>query len=363
MKHFITKNWKLLLNVFTIGALLVAIVLLRDDLMETWVRLRELNTIVLFLVIPLQAMNYSCWAHVYYEILGIIASKQSKNIPRREMYKIMLELNFVNVVFPTGGVSGFTYLRARLKPFGVSTAQATFTQAMRFMLTFLTYIILLFIGLFMLALGGSASNMTILITCSFAFIVLFSTIIGVYIISSKGRIHRFTQSLTKFLNKVIQIIRPKNPESINLKRVEYVFEEMHQNYQHIKENWGEIRRPFAYSLLGNITELATIYAVYIAHGAWINPGAVIIAYALANFAGLVAILPGGIGVYEALMTTVMVSAGIPAGLSLSVTLIYRIINMLLSLPTGFYFYNRALPDLGVDAESYRRKKKSIAPHV
>lgn len=360
MKSYIKKNWKLLLNIVTLIALALAIFFLRDDLREVWSKLGQLNGAALALMIPLQIMNYSCWTHVYYEFLGIIAKKERGNIGRWDMYKIMLELNFVNVVFPTGGVSGFPYMRARLKPYGISTAQATFTQAMRFMLTFVSYIILLFTGLFLLALGGSASNMTILVACSLAFLVLFGTVTIVYTISSRSRIKIFTQFLTRWLNKLIQVVRPKHPESINLKQVEKLFDEMHENYNLLKENWHELGRPLVYSLLGNVTELATIYVVYIAHGAWVNPGAVIIAYALANVAGFWSILPGGAGIYEALMTTVMISAGVPAGLSLSVTLIYRIINMLLSIPLGYYFYNKAIPKLNLDPETFRRKHHKVA---
>ena len=43
-----------------------------------------------------------------------------------------------------------------------------------------------------------------------------------------------------------------------------------------------------------------------------------------------------------LMTAVLVSAGVPAGLAISVTIMYRVLNMALSLPVGYYFYNKAI---------------------
>lgn len=118
------------------------------------------------------------------------------------------------------GVSGFSYFTARLKPYGVTTAQSTLTQTMRFVLTFASYVILLFLGLFMLSLGGSASNMTIFITCSLAFLTVFAIVGGIYVASSKSRIHTFSQTLTKVVNRVLQFVRPKHPETISLKRVE-----------------------------------------------------------------------------------------------------------------------------------------------
>ena len=84
--------------------------------------------------------------------------------------------------------------------------------------------------------------------------------------------------------------------------------------------------------------------VYIAFGQWVNPGAIILAYAVANFAGLIAVLPGGVGVYEALMTAVLASAGIPVAVSLPVTIMYRILTILMQLPIGYFYYHKAIQD-------------------
>ena len=46
------------------------------------------------------------------------------------------------------------------------------------------------------------------------------------------------------------------------------------------------------------------------------------------------------------MAAVLVSAGVPAGIAISVTVMYRVINLAISLPPGFYLYNKALPNLG-----------------
>jgi uncharacterized membrane protein YbhN (UPF0104 family) len=69
---------------------------------------------------------------------------------------------------------------------------------------------------------------------------------------------------------------------------------------------------------------------------------VILAYAVANLAGLVSVLPGGVGIYEALMTAVMATAGVPAGVSLPAIVMYRVVNTLIQVPPGYYLYHRAL---------------------
>ena len=59
-------------------------------------------------------------------------------------------------------------------------------------------------------------------------------------------------------------------------------------------------------------------------------------------AGLISVLPGGVGVYEGLMTAVLAAAGIPAAVSLPVTIMYRVINTVIQIPPGYYLYHRAL---------------------
>ncbi len=42
------------------------------------------------------------------------------------------------------------------------------------------------------------------------------------------------------------------------------------------------------------------------------------------------------------MTGVLVAGGVPAAISLPVTVMYRVINMSVQLPPGYYFYQRNL---------------------
>jgi len=42
------------------------------------------------------------------------------------------------------------------------------------------------------------------------------------------------------------------------------------------------------------------------------------------------------------MTAVLASAGVPAAVSLPVTVTYRVLNTLIQLPPGYYLYHKAL---------------------
>lgn len=332
------KDFKFWVNVVTIIALIVLIVITRHQVLEAFKKLGDLNAAALFLMIPLQALNYYSVARLYRDYFRT----QGENLSMRTMMAITLELNFVNHVFPSGGVSGFSYLSVRLKQSGISTAKSTLAQILRFGLTFMSFLGLLFLGMLILAFRRHTSPLTILISSSIAFLTLFGVIVAGYIISDSARIKAFTGFLPKVLNRVVGVFSRKRASIINIEKVERTMEDLHTDYVLLSKNWRQLKAPFWWAMIVNLTDLMTIYVVYIAFGSWINPGALILAYAVANFAGLVAVLPGGVGIYEGLMTATLASAGVEKALALSATVVYRVLNMLYSLPIGYYLYQRAL---------------------
>jgi glycosyltransferase 2 family protein len=332
------KKWKLVLNILTIVALLGLIYALREEVFETINNVGRVNAIALLLIIPAQIVSYHGMANMYKDMFAIIGHKLSY----KNLWRISLEMNFVNSVFPSGGVSGFSYFGLRMRKEGVSAGQATLIQAFRFILLFVSFQFFLLVGLFLLALEGRANSFTILIAGSLVTLLLVGTAAGAFIIGSKSRINTFFTYITRFINRLIYFFRTHEPETINIGKVQKLFGDLHESYLLVKKDPKMLKRPLLYSLLTNAAEMLTVYVVFVAFGAWVNPGAVIIAYAIANFAGLVSVLPGGVGIYEALMTGVLATAGVPAGISIPVIIMYRILSMLLQLPPGYYYYYKTV---------------------
>lgn len=332
------RRWKKILTIVTLVALGLLIYFLRDQIAETVSNLGQVNTWVILLIIPWQILNHHGYAMVYKSSLAIL----KKKIAYWSIYRISLELNFVNNVFPTAGVSGFSYFSFRMKEFGVSTGKSTLVQMLRFVTVFMSFQVLLLFGLFSLAIAGKASNLVILIASSLVTLIFVGTALLIYVVSSRDRIDNFLTWMTKLVNRLIQVIRPKHPETINIMRAKTVFLELHENYLLIHKNYANLKAPFLYALLANVTEIATIYTVYVAFGQYVNVGAIIIAYVIANFAGLISVLPGGVGVYEALMTAVLASAGIPPAVSIPATVMYRVLSSVIQLIPGYIFYHRAI---------------------
>lgn len=337
-ESYLKRNWKLILNIVTIVALIGLAYGIRHQLADTLDNLHRVNVWVLLLIIPLEAIGYHAQARMYQKMFRVVGTE----ISYTDLLKASIELNFVNHVFPSGGVSGISYFGLRMKALGARAAQATLVQTMKLVLMFLSFEILLVGGMFLLAVNGKASNLTILIGTVLAMSVLVGTGVAAYIIGSKSRINSFFTWLTRVLNRIIQLVRPKHPETIKIDTAHEAFDDFHGTYAELRSQLPELKRPFWWGFVYNLSEVLVIYVVYVAFGEWVNLGAIILAFAVANFAGLISVLPGGIGIYEALMTTVLATAGIPPSVSLPVTVMYRVLNTLIQLPPGYYFYHKSL---------------------
>ncbi len=332
---------KTVITVITLTALAVLIYAVREQLLQTISNLGKVNTFAILMIFPLEALNYHAQGKLYQGFFAILGEK----LNYRLMYRIALEMNFVNNIFPSAGVSGFSYLSVRMRTHDVPAARSTIVQMMKFVMIFVAFQIYLFVGLLFLAVVGRANNLLVLIAGSLATLLMVTTLGVAFIIGSQRRINGFFTFLTQVINRLIQIVRPKHPETINVSRAREVFTELHENYMHIRRNLKSLRAPFLYAMLANLTEILAIYMVYVAFGNLVNPGAVIIAYAVANFAGLVSVLPGGVGIYEALMTGVMAAGGVSAAVSIPAIIMFRVISMLIQLPPGYYFYQKALKSM------------------
>jgi uncharacterized protein (TIRG00374 family) len=335
---FLKRHWKLLLNIFTIVALAGLAYAIRDQIAQTFKDLERVNVWVLLLMIPIEALNYHAQAKTYQHLFEVVGTKLRYWV----LYGLSVEINFINHVFPSGGVSGISYFGIRLRSEGVKVTKSTLVHTMKLMLLFLSFEIFIIFGMLALAVEGHANNLVILIGSSISTLLIVGTLVFFYLLGSKERINTFFGVMTRWLNRLIQVFRRNNPETINTAAAHRAFDEFHTDYMTLRSHWKEMRAPFLYSLLANATEIAALYAVYIAFGEYVNIGAVILAYAIANFAGLISVLPGGIGIYEALMTTVLATAGVPAAVSLPITIMYRVMNVIIQVPPGYILYHRSL---------------------
>jgi uncharacterized protein (TIRG00374 family) len=335
---FLRRRWKLIVNLITVAALVILIIAIHKQLGTTFSNLFKVHAWALLLLLPVEFLNYDAQARMYQGLFRIMENE----LGYWRMFAASLELNFINNVFPSGGVTGISYFGVRMRTSDITGAKATVIQLLKLILIFLSFEVLIVFGLFCLAIEGHMNSLILLVAGMLTTVLVIGTAGFAYMIGSKRRIAGFFTWATRVLNRLIASVKPGAADAIDVERAQKAFEDLHDNYMLIRKDKRRLKAPFIWALLANFWEVVAVYVVYIAFGHLVNFGAVILAYAVANFAGLVSVLPGGVGIYEGLMTLVLTATGVPSRISLPVTVMYRVLNTLIQLPPGYVLYHRTL---------------------
>src|SRR3989344_2032285 len=83
----------------------------------------------------------------------------------------------------------------------------------------------------------------------------------------------------------------------------------------------------------------TIYFTCHALGINVGVAAAFVIFMFTKMIFMIAFIPGGIGIFEFVMTLLLVAYGIPTGASLSITLLSRLFTFWFPLPIGWYLYH------------------------
>ena len=169
---YLRRNWKIILNIITVVALLALAYAIRDQFKQTFENLFRVNAWALLLMIPAQLLNYDAQARLYKGLFEIVGNKLSY----KRLFKSSLELNFVNHVFPSGGVTGISYWGIRMKDQDITSAKATAVHLQKLVMLFLSFEVLIVFGVFALALQGHMSSIILLLAGSITTVLVILTI-------------------------------------------------------------------------------------------------------------------------------------------------------------------------------------------
>ena len=336
------KTW---ISIVTFVLVAVIIYFSRHELVRAWELLGRVNIWILLLLIPLQALSYYAAGAT---VFSYLREKFDLRVPPAESAKIALELNFVNHILPSAGVSGASYMTWRLGQLGISPARATLAQVVRFAATFGAYLVLMLISILAITLDVGLERIPILVSSGLASAIIFGSVLTVYVIQSPARLHKAAAFITKHVNRLWRgLLRRKKP-LLHLDVVNKYFEDLHDDYIQIARDPRILWKPFIWGLIFVASEIALFWVTFLALGTPVNPAPLLIAYGLAGFAGAFFFTPGGVGGYEALMVAFLATSGIDKGAVIAAVLLSRVILILLTIVTGYYFYQRALNRYGND---------------
>lgn len=331
-------NWRRFFTYAGLLALVLAAVLNFGHISQFAALLHKARWYILSLVLVVQAFSYFSNAKYYQSFLKIFGYK----IGLRRLFEMALAINFVNQVFPSGGISGTSFISNELGGV-VPVGKSTLAQLARYVFTFLSFVVVLVIGFLWLFLANNDTRVSV----KFALLLILGIIIGSFLlilaISDRSRIETAGKWVVKIINRLSRLVSRRRRKVISPAQLKHFFDEFYHGYNILLAEKGKWLKPLAWTLAGSFAEVMTVYVVFWAFaGHLVNPGIVIAGYTLANLFSLLAVVTGGVGLYEATMVASFVTLGVSLALAVSVVVVYRVLNFVLFLPFGFYFYHRRL---------------------
>lgn len=342
MKRLSFRSW---MSIITLVFIAVIVYFSRHELLTAWEMLGRVDLWVLALILPVAAIGYLAAGEMIFSYL-----RQKRLIDHVSIWtqmRISMELNFVNHVLPSGGVSGISYVNWRLSKLGVRTGKATMAQAVRYVAGFAAIVSLLFVAVIAVTIDGTVNRWIILMSSTLVFGLIAATMIGAFLLRSKARIDRFAVIATRVFNAIVRRVTFGRFKRVVADGVIHEFlNEMHEDFLGIMREKGLLLKPYLWGIFFTITEIAIFSIVFWALGSPVNPAPILIAYGLASVTGFLVVTPGGAGAYEATMVLVLAIAGMSNGEAIAGIVLTRAIILFVTIVGGYIFYQQALVKYG-----------------
>ena len=335
------RGFRFYLNIVTIIAVVLLIWFARYDLAKAWSMLSQVNLLWLILLIPLQIIVYYSMSEIGMNYL------ESRNQMKKQHWWtkaiIALELNFVNHILPSGGASGFSYGLWRMKGLGVDTVHATMSQLIRTIISFVAFAPLLIIAAFWVAVSNQGNGTMVMVATAASCALISGVIIGSYLMSSRRRTINFVNWTTKVINRVVEKLTFRREKTIlSPERMTEHAENFHGDFIKLMGEKKTLRVPFIWGIIWILADVAMFEVTFIAMGTFVDPMVLLLAYGASCAVGFVVLTPGGTGAYEAAFIVVLVSCGVDGGLASAGTLLTRVILVIGTIASGYYFYHKAI---------------------
>ncbi len=333
------------LSGITLVLIAVLIFAMRGELLEAWRLLGQVDLSKLVWFIPAVLLSYYAVGET---IFSYLRQKRSlDDISWWQQMRMMLELNFVNHALPSGGASGVAFLTWRLTQHKVSASRATVAQVVRVATGFAAFFVLLVVAVLMITFDGAVNRWVILLSSVLAGGMILLSVVGVYIIKDLKRLRAATIWITRSINGLVRrITRGKKRVVVHDETVYDYLDDFHDDYLVLRRNKHLLFKPFVWSIVFLLAEIAQFVIVFWSLGTVVNPAPILLAYGLATVAGFAVLTPGGSGAYEALMVSFLAVAGLTGSIAIAGVLLTRVLVLAIILGPGYISYQHAVVKYG-----------------
>ncbi len=177
--------------------------------------------------------------------------------------------------------------------------------------------------------GGQSQSASILVIVAAGVgVVLLGAFGGLFYLLTRGQ-----QRASRIIRRVSGRIR-----FLDADRTTALVERLAQRFAILMEDRALLRRAVGWAAANWLLDAASLWVFVAAFSHFISPIDLLTAYGLANILAAIPITPGGLGVVEFVLVSMITGFGPTAGQALSAVLAYRVVNFWLPIPFGGLAY-------------------------
>jgi uncharacterized protein (TIRG00374 family) len=234
---------------------------------------------------------------------------------------VALGANFVNIIAPTGGMSGAAVFMADARRRNYSSGRALVAGAMYVLFDYATFFCILALGLVVLFRRNHLTGVEL--TTSGIFIVV-ALVLGALIYLGMRSNKELELFLTWIIRKVNGVLNPIfHREVFSEKHAISFAQELSEGVRILNKQPDKMAATFGVFFLKQAILIAILFLSFLAYQVPVSLGTLIAGFAMATLSLIVSPTPAGLGIVEGAMALVLVSLYVPNGAALIITLTYR----------------------------------------
>lgn len=313
------RRWLKLGGVLLVVVILaVELVLVWPHLSPAWSRIGEIHWWWIAACIVASMLSMDAPAQVQ----RVLMRSAGVRVRQRESLAVILASNSISQTMPGGQVLAPAFIYRESRKWGATPIAASWQLVMSGLLAG--------VGLALLGLGGAflagAKTSPFSVIFSISGFVVFVVVMQ-YLASRPESLEGVGRQVLGWINRLRE--KPADHGTARLRRVL-------EQLRAVKLGRRDAGEAFGWSLFNWIADVACLAFACYAIGAEPGIAGLMVAYAASKAAGsAIPLLPGGLGVFEAVMMPTLVSAGMTGPDAIMVIIIYRIISWLLVALVGW----------------------------
>jgi uncharacterized protein (TIRG00374 family) len=334
-----TRSRNRIVTLIVLFIAMLGIILIAYDWQEMRNVLVEADWRYLPLVLLFTFFSYAFYSYAYAIVSQMLGIRMGKN----ELAEVCFISTIVNHVITTGGVVGYSLRYLLMKMYDVTLKEVLSSSILHYYLTSLDMLTFLPISFVYLMLNSQVPRGVAialgLMTLLFAIVLIIFT--GFFLFPSKRR------PIMLFLAKIAKRVLRRDLVSW----MTQLDETLTQSTQAIRQNPLRLVFIMLLTLADFTCSIIAMGFVFEALGPAVKAGSLVSGYVIGIMAGLLSMVPGGLGVQEGSMAGIYAMLGVRLEQAVLAAILFRLMYYLLPYLLILPFYNRLLVRAGEQVTS------------